>query len=40
MDLLFVWIVVFFEAKDLKLMFNEEYDLVIRLKLDFEEDRE
>jgi hypothetical protein len=24
----------------LKLMFNEEYDLVIRLKLDFEEGRE
>jgi hypothetical protein len=40
MDLLFVWIVVLFEPKDLKLMFNEEYNLVIRLKLDFEEGRE
>lgn len=40
MDLLFVWIVVLFEAKDMKLMLDEEYDLMIHFKLDFEECRE
>lgn len=29
MDLLFVWIVVLLEAKDMKLMFDKEYDLMI-----------
>jgi hypothetical protein len=40
MNLLFVWIVVLLEAKDMKLMFDEEYDLTIHFKLDFEECRE
>lgn len=37
MNLLFVWIVVLLEAKDMKLMLDEEYDLMIHFKLDFEE---
>ena len=40
MDLLFVRIVVLLEAKDMKLMLDEEYDLMIHFKLDFEERRE
>jgi hypothetical protein len=40
MNLLFIWIVVFLEAKDMKLMFDEEYYLTIHFKLDFDECRE
>lgn len=37
MNLLLVWIVVLLEPKDMKLMFDEEYDLIIHFKADFED---